>query len=79
MYMKNLYKYLRESLLDDFEDLEISQDNDNIKSIVGPMDKLAALYPDKYPQTFHNEEAQEYSRIDDGILKLRWRVDSYPC
>ena len=70
MYMKNLYKYLRESLLDDFEDLEISQDNDNIKSIVGSMDKLSALYPNKYPQTFRNEEAQEYSRIDDGILKL---------
>ena len=68
--MKNLYKYLRESLLDDFEDLEISQDNDNIKSIVGSMDKLSALYPNKYPQTFSNEEAQEYSRIDDGILKL---------
>lgn len=68
--MKNLYEYIQESLLDDFEDLEISQDDDNIKSIVGPMDKLAALYPSKYSLTFRDEEAQEYSRIDDNILKL---------
>lgn len=81
--MITLYKYLRESLLDDFDDIVDKQHNSMIDDALFKADVNARVLsssstPDKYrnpscglSKTMMGEEiAQERSRIEDGILKL---------
>lgn len=81
--MITLYKYLRESLLDDFDDLAEKQHNSMIDDALFKADVNAGVLsssstPDKYRNPSYGlskhmmgeEIAQERSRIEDGILKL---------
>ena len=84
--MITLYKYLRESLLNDFDDLDNNQHNSMIGDALFKADVNAGVLssnstPDKYRNpsyglnmnrnsTMNGEEAQERSRVEDGILKL---------
>ena len=66
--MKNLYKYLRESLLDDFEDISNAQDDDLVKTNLETIDKMAKA-PGGYRSitytAYDKEEASDYSKIED--------------
>lgn len=72
--MKSLY----ESLLDDFEDMESSQDTDNVNNILLPKaDEEAGVYKYKYGRAIktnmklsNGESIPETSFIENGILKL---------
>ncbi len=72
--MKSLY----ESLLDDFEDMESSQDTDNVNNILLPQaDEEAGVYKYKYGRPIqtdkklsNGEDIPETSFIENGILKL---------
>jgi hypothetical protein len=83
--MITLYKYLRESLLNDFDDLDNSQHNSMIVDALFKADVNAGVLssnstPDKYrnpsyglnknSMMMNGEVAHERSRIEDGILKL---------
>ena len=83
--MITLYKYLRESLLDDFDDLDNKQHKGMIDDALFKADVNAGVLasnstPDKYRNSSYSlnknsmmmngEVAQERSRIEDGILKL---------
>ena len=72
--MKSLY----ESLLDDFEDMESSQDTDNVNNLLLPQaDEEAGVYKYKYGRPIltnkklrNGEDIPETSFIENGILKL---------
>lgn len=82
--MITLYKYLRESLLDDFDDLADKQHNNLLDQLFFEADKNAGvLTRDSTIDDWRNsscglyqslkmngEKVQERSRIEDGILKL---------
>lgn len=81
--MITLYKYLRESLLDDFDDLDHNQHKNLIDDALFKADVNARVLsssstPDKYRNPSYGlskpmmgeEIAQERSRVEDGILKL---------
>ena len=81
--MITLYKYLRESLLNDFDDLDNNQHKSMIDDVLFKADVNAGVLsssstPDKYRNPsyglskpmMNGEVAQERSRVEDGILKL---------
>lgn len=84
--MITLYKYLRESLLNDFDDLDNNQHKNIVDDVLFKADVNAGVLtsnstPDKYRNSAYGlnmhknamgngEDAQERSRIEDGILKL---------
>lgn len=83
--MITLYKYLRESLLNDFDDLDNNQHKNMIVDALFKADVNAGVLssnstPDKYrnpsyglnknSMMMNGEVAQERSRIEDSILKL---------
>lgn len=83
--MITLYKYLRESLLNDFDDLDNNQHKGIIDDALFKADVNSGVLhsnstPDKYrnpsyglnknSMMMNGEVAQERSRVEDGILKL---------
>ena len=82
--MITLYKYLRESLLDDFDDMVDKQHNSMLEQLFFEADKAAGIISTnstidarRNPSyrlykglTINGEDVQERSRVEDGVLKL---------